>query len=303
MLQRQRIILIVIAVALGLVAVLMVRSYLQQQRALIKKEEMKKLEKEQANLTSVLVASKDIPPGSAITPDSLEINIIPNQFVQPRAVTSLERIMGMIVVAPILKGEQITLSKLSWSGERKKTTLSTATPVGKRAITISVTNIAALMGMLKPGDYVDVIAMIPVPTQTAEGKTVTQPITVPLFQNVLVLAVGQEIGAPSIAEESRYGKKEEVRRIEPSPLITLALTPQEANIIAFVQEQGKIRLILRSPADSRVEPLQPANWETVFQYILPKNMAKKDAQEKEPKVIEYVEIYRGLSKERIPLKE
>lgn len=294
--QRQRIILI-IGIVLALIAVFMVKVYLDQQRRMVQEQTKKALAQIQANQAAVLVAKGDIPKGATIEPNMLATAVIPNQYVQPQAVTSLDRIAGMITVAPISKDEQITLSKLSPSRQVGVGGLAGATPVGKRAITISVDNIAALAGMIKPGDYVDVIARVDVPVETPEGKPATQAAIMPLFQNVLVLAVGQEIGA-KVEEAIRY-KKEEKKEV--SGLITLALSPQEANLIAFVQEQGKIRLVLRSPADSQITPVQPASWETLFQYVMPKEVSKQPEIKEEP--VGYVEIYRGLSKEKIPLSK
>lgn len=297
--QKQRLILI-IGIALGLLAVFMAKVYIDQQRSIIQDQAKKAVAQIQASQTAVLVAKKDILRGTVIEPEMLETAIIPNQYIQPQAVASLDRIAGMIAVAPISKGEQISLSKLSYSKQEGAGggSLAEATPIGKRAVTISVDNLASLAGMVKSGDYVDIIAMLPVPVQTAEGKQATQAAVMPLFQNVLVLAVGQEIGAIAMAQpESRY-KREEKREASPSPLITLALNPQEASLIAFVQEQGRIRLILRSPADSKIESLQPASWETLFQYLMPREAVKAQVPDESAG---YVEIYRGMSKERIPL--
>lgn len=306
---KQRIIILIIGIILALIAVFMVKFYLDQQRRMIQEQAKQTLSQIQANQTPVLVAKKDISKGTVIDAEMLETAIVPNQFVQPQAVASLDRISGMSTIAPISKGEQISLTKLSYPRQVEGGGLAEATPIGKRAITISVDNISSLAGMIKPGDYVDVIAIIPVPVQTPEGKQATQPAVVPLFQNVLVLAIGQEIGVAKQEqqEEGRY-RREEAR--EPSPLITLALSPQEANLIAFVQEQAKIRLVLRSPADSKIEPIQPASWDTLFQYIMPKEALRQQEEarkEQEPQVVpqagSYVEIYRGLKREVVPLKE
>lgn len=298
MIQRQRLFLVV-GIVMALLSVFMVKVYLDQQRQLMQEQAKRDLSKIQANQTAVLVAKKDIPRGVVIASELLEVAIVPHQYVQPQAVTSLDRISGMFTAVPISKGEHITLSKLIWSKEAARGSLAMATPVGKRAITISVDNIAALAGMIKPGDYVDVIVFLPVPVQTPEGKPATQIAVMPLFQNILVLAVGQETGViPTPESESRY-KKEEKKEI--SSLITLALGPQETNLIAFVQEQGKIRLVLRSPADSQIQPVQPASWETVFQYVMPQEAAKPEAKKEEPREIGFVEIYRGLNKEKVPL--
>lgn len=295
--QKQQLIILTIAISLALIAVFMVNAYISQQHRAIQEQAQKSLANMQANQTAVLVAKKEIPRGVVIDAEMLETTIIPNQYLQPKAVTSLDRIAGMITIAPISKGEQISLTKLSPSRGAGAGGLAEATPVGKRAITISVDNIASLAGMIQPSDYVDVIAMIPVPVQTQEGKTATQVALMPLFQNVLVLAVGQETAVLQ-PQEGRY-KKEEKREI--SPLITLALGPQEANLIAFVQEQGKIRLVLRSPADSQIQPTQPIGWDTLFQYLMPK--ASKPEPKEELKAAEYVEIYRGLKKEMVPLSK
>ena len=299
--QKQRIILIV-GIVLALIAVFMVNAYIGQQRQMIQEQAKKALVNIQANQTAILVARKDLARGTVIEAGMLETQIFPNQYVQPQAVTSLDRVAGMTTITSIAKGEQITLNKLTWPKETAAGgSLAMVTPVGKRAITISVDNISSLAGMIRPGDYVDVIAMVPVPAQTAEGKQATQVAVMPLFQNVLILAVGQETGALAATAESRY-KKEEKKEI--SPLITLALGPQESSLIAFVQEQGKIKLSLRSPADSQVMPTQVATWDTLFQYIMPKETHKAESQKEEPVVSsEYVEIYRGLNKEKIPLSK
>jgi pilus assembly protein CpaB len=249
---KQRLVLI-IGIVLALAAVFMTMIYIDQQRKTIQDQAQKELANIQANQTAVLTAKKDIPRGTPIDAGMLESKIIPNKYVQPQAVTSLDRIAGMVTIAAISKDEQITLSKLSYS--KQMGGLAEVTPMGKRAITILVDNISALAGMIKAGDYVDIIAMMPVPVQTPDGKQAAQLLSIPLFQNVLILAVGQETST-IVKPTSRYRREEEKKDTTTAPLITLALDPQEANLIAFVQEQGKIRLILRSPADSKIEPLQ-----------------------------------------------
>ena len=296
--MQQKRLTLIIGVVLALLAVFLVKVYLDQQRRVLREQVQRQLAQERANQTAVLVARGDIPKGTVLEPDMLTTAIVPNEYVQPQAITSLDRIGGMITAVPILKEEQITLSKLISAQQAGASSLAMATPVGKRAITISVDNISSLGGMISPGDYVDVIGMLPLPMQT-EGQQTSQLATIPLFQNVLILAVGQELRTVVKEGGARY-KKEETK--EPSPVITLALTPQEANLIAFVQEQGKIRLTLRSPADSQTQPLAPASWDTLFQYIMPsREAAPPQPAAEEPKSKKVVEIYRGMQKEVVPL--
>jgi pilus assembly protein CpaB len=304
---KQKLILIS-GVVLGLVAIVMTKMYLDQQQEIIQEKAKKAIATMQSNQTAVLVAKQDIPRGAMIKAEMFESSVIPNKFVQPQAVTSLDRISGMVTIAPISKGEQISLSKLANAKQSGGGDLADVTPSGKRAISIVVDNISSLSGMVKPGDYVDVLATIQVPTQGTDGKVVGQMAVIPLFQNVLVLAVGTNTGGmASGGSSSRYAEKD-----NPSPasggniLITLAMGPQEANLIAFVQEQGKVRLIMRSPADAKIEPLTPASWETLFQYIMP----PKPKNEPPPVTVkpvvdttEYIEVLRGLNKEKVPLSK
>lgn len=289
--EKQKIILIA-GIVLALLAIVMTKMYLDQQKQAVEEQKKREIANMQANQAAVLVSKQNIPAGTVIEPEMLDTAIVPNRFIQPQAVTSLDRIAGMTTIAPISKGEQISLSKLT-SSRRGGGDLSGVTPSGKRAITIVVDNIASLSGMIKPGDYVDVLATIQIPVTGANGKLIEQMAVVPLFQNVLVLAVGSNTGGGN-SLGSRYAEKSSGSE---NALITLSLGPQEANLIAFVQEQGRIRLVMRSPADAKVEPIAPASWETLFQYIAPQSMIEPvDTNE-------YVEVLRGLNKERVPLSK
>lgn len=295
--EKQKIILIS-GIALGLVAMVMVKLYLDQQKQFAQEQAKRQIARMQSSQAAILIAKQDIPKGTLIDSAPLDSSIVPNEYVQPQAVTSLSRIAGMVTVAPISKGEQITLSKLA-NTKQAGGDLAGVTPAGKRAISIAVDNISSVAGMVKPGDYVDVIATLQVPVQTAEGQTASQIAVVPLFQNVLVLAIGQNTGGPV----SSRAREQTVDTSGGANLVTLALTPQEASFAAFVQEQGKIRLTLRSPADAKVEPITPANLNTLFQYILPQQQQAAEQEAKKEEQAETIEIYRGASKERIPISK
>lgn len=288
--QKQRIILI-IGIVLGLIAVVITRMYIQQVAKAKEEEARQALEKLKKNQMVVMIARQDIPMGTVIQGQMLEPAIVPKEFVQPRAASAADNISGMATIAPIAKGEQVSLTKLTSSSSALKPTrrgLSEVTPVGKRAVTVSVDNIASLVGLIKPGDYVDVIAVLPLPTQGPEKKQGIQQTVVPVLQNVLILAVGQETSAQAMAQKE--GTKDR------SPLITLSLTPKEANLVAFLQEQGRIRLSMRSVRDSIVEPTQPPiTWDNLVEYL--PSLKSPEAGG------ETVEIYRGLNKEKMPLSK
>lgn len=267
----------------GLIAVVLINNYVKQQT-----EEAKKIvAQSQKNLVTVVVAKQDIPAGAAIKGTMVGEITLNRNMVQPRAAVSIDRVVDKIAIAPIAKGEQVLLNKVTVSEETSS--LAMKVPAGKRAVSVSVDNISSVGGMLRPGDHVDIVGMVPIPVTNAEGKQVNQLTTMPLFQDILILAVGQEfMSAPSV-------KKEE-KSTTASPVITFALSPQEANLIVFVQEQGKIRLVLRSPGDTQVQQVAPASWDTLFRTVMPQAFQQeKEAAPVKPK--KTVEIFRGLNKE------
>jgi Flp pilus assembly protein CpaB len=165
--------------------------------------------------------------------------------------------------------------------------LANITPAGKRAAAVAADNMAELLGLLRPGDYVDVVAILTLPAQSVSVKqTAPQQTIIPVFQNVLVLAVGKETGIPAPGQKE---KREDAR------FVSLSLTPNETNILAFLQEQGKIRLVMRSANDTQVENVKPITWDDLFEYL--------PGLKKEEKKGETIEIYRGLNKEELPISE
>jgi pilus assembly protein CpaB len=287
----------------------LVKVYLDRQKQVIESEAKQNFLKRQENQAVVVVANADIPKGATITGEMVATQSMARDSLQPQAVGNPERVVGMITLIPISKGEQVTLNKLVSAKEATASgsSLAMLTPVGKRAITIQVDNIASLLGMVKAGDYVDIVAAVPIPVQNPSGGGMSQqPAVIPLFQNVLVLAVGREMGS-SAQYDRRY--QQQGQQADASPPITLAIAPSEANLLAFIQEQGRIRLVLRSPADANIEPVSPASWDTVFQYMMmngPQMQNKNSAEGQEASIIasgREVEIYRGLRKETLTVSQ
>ncbi|HOX54308.1 MAG: Flp pilus assembly protein CpaB [Candidatus Omnitrophica bacterium] len=306
--NRQRLSLIIGAV-LALFAVFLVRIYLNQQREAIRIQESRRTERLKESQSPILVAKVDIAPQTILEPSMFDVAIAPANQIPPQAVTSYDQILQKEAVAPIAKGEPILLTKLMEATRKKKTegvvvSLSTATPAGKRAVTIPVDNIASVGGMVNPGDNVDVVCLLSVPEDTAtQKKTAKREVILPLFQNILVLAVGSDIvGAVEEQVVDQKGKPVAPKeKASGAKTVTLALSPQEANIIAFVQEQGKIRLVLRSPQDSLIQKdVKPISWETLFK-LLRQDEGGKDIKTEDFAPKDTIEIYRGMKREVIPL--
>jgi len=230
----------------------------------------------------VLIAQNDIPAQTPITPADIMFQELPAQKIDPGAVNSLDQAIGQIAGVAITKGEQILKAKLLAPSQISKS-LAEVTPEGKRAVTITL-DAASNAALIQPGDYVDIFALISPPvvgTQKKEERLFS------ISQRVKVLAVGNEVVGSANLSAKAGGSKG----------ITLAVTPEEAALLSFLQEHGKLRLILRSPEDTKIETIRPADWDTLLQY-LSGGETKAGAGKATT-----VEIYRGLVKEVIPLSE
>jgi len=311
--MQQKKVYLIIGVILGILGIGLLTVYLRMEKAKMAEELKYTFREERKNLEAVVVAVNNISRGATITSEMVGTEIVSRRYIQPNAVKSVKEIIGEKTIIHISKGEYITFNKLAVLRGGKERTLATAVPVGKRGITIEVDEVSSVAGMIKAGDYVDVIALFPAPMRNVDGKQITQTITLPLFQNVLILAIEQEIyeqesnDAQGILDvfKMKDGKKEKKAGRVSSSLVTLALSPQNVSYLSFVSEQGKIRLVLRSPADAKVKQVPIASWESLFQYVgslYPTQFQKTEETLKirEPRK---VEIYRGLNKSYMAVSE
>lgn len=137
----------------------------------------------------------------------------------------------------------------------RKPSLALKTPVGKRAVTVKIDSLAAVGGLINPGDFVDVIAQLSVPSQESDRKTVTAMI----FQGLQVLAINTNEDDPGAYDEQQAANNLK---------ITFAVDPQEAGLLAFADKNGNLELALRSPDDNEHQSVKANTWKTLADYVL-----------------------------------
>jgi pilus assembly protein CpaB len=103
-------------------------------------------------------------------------------------------------------------------------------PDGMRAVAVRVDEVVGVAGFVLPEARVDVLL-------TMEGPT-GEPTTEVILQKVRTLAAGQEV------QRDRDGKPRTV------PVITVAVTPEQAETLALASGQGRIQLALRNALDT-----------------------------------------------------
>ena len=223
--------------------------------------------------TAVVVAKADIPARTVVTQSMVEVKLVPAENAAPLAFSTLDQVVGQATRFPVTIGEQVLSSKvvaLSGNSAAVSRSLSFVIPEGRRAFSISASEVMDAGGLVLPGDYVDIVVLYDVQFRGSDGvETVESYVVQHLLQNIEVLAVAQAIvdvvetsGAGSSGSNNSAGASDtqRVRNSEAKPnheaiTVTLALTPEEAQRLYLAEANGKIRLAVRPYGDNETLPV------------------------------------------------
>jgi pilus assembly protein CpaB len=100
-----------------------------------------------------------------------------------------------------------------------------------RAVSVRVNDTTSVSGFVLPGTRVDVLL-----TGNPQGSSEQQTTTV--LENVAVIATGQRLERNSAGEP------------QSAPVVTLLLSPDDAERVTLASSQGHIQLALRNPLDT-----------------------------------------------------
>jgi pilus assembly protein CpaB len=179
------------------------------------------------NSTAVVVASKDLDPGSLLTPDMLNQVAWPNGSIPSGAFTELKKLETRVVAGSVIyKGEALLEAKLAPEGSVGG--LSSIIPNGMRAISIHANEIVGVAGYIRPGSLVDIM----VNTRDKNEKSISKIV----LERILVLATAQD--------DKRDQNKPKV-----VSAVTLQVDPSQAEKIDLARSIGTLSLILRNPLD------------------------------------------------------
>jgi pilus assembly protein CpaB len=201
----------------------------------------------------VLVATKPLPVGTILGPDSVRFQSWPKDlvdgayYVRGQANVDPAKMIGMVVRSDITAGQPVTQGSLVSPQDRGF--LAAALTPGMRAVTVAVGGASAVAGFVFPGDRVDLML-----TQTVNGSGTdgsSQPLNAAetIVRNARVLATDQRFDNQPTPE----GKTQ----ISTINMVTLEATPKLAEEIAVAQKLGSLSLSLRPLADTN-EDLEKA---------------------------------------------
>ncbi len=204
---------------------------------------MKRFEHEAAGgePIEVLMVTSDVPIGEPLTQQKLATRQLPQAYVEDRHVlaSDQQRVLGIRVSNGLSANQSLLWTDLA-TGSSVRRDLSTLLREGMRALTIRANASSSFGGLLRPGDRVDVLL-----TATRPGGE--SRVTVPLLQNILVLAVGADTGGPD-QTDAESARANSLRGLE----VSVAVTIEQATLVTHARDRGELQLVLRNPDDVEI---------------------------------------------------
>lgn len=180
-----------------------------------------------AGTVPVVVAARDLALGALVAEDDVKIVSWPEDALPVGASAQVAQVVGRGLITPAFANEPLLDTKLA---DRGSGGLSIIIPEGMRALSVKVDEVVGVAGFVLPGTVVDVVSTLTPPGGDAASRVV--------LQGVRTLAAGQTITRDEEGEPMTV------------TVITLLVTPEEAESLALAANQGRIQLALRNTLDT-----------------------------------------------------
>jgi Flp pilus assembly protein CpaB len=163
----------------------------------------------------------------------LEATTLPQKELRSGAVSDLSAMSGRVTVDTVYPGQQVTVADFAAT---PSDSLATQLTAAQRAIAIPLDSSHGLIGNVRTGDHVDVLAGFDVQPVTRAGTPVNtsgqaRPVLRVIMRNLLVLSAPQ-------AAKNALGSTANQN-------VVLRTTSQQAADLAFASDNGKLWLVLR----------------------------------------------------------
>jgi len=214
--------MLVLALTSGVVAALLALRYLRERTTPLMASEPRK--------ATIVLSARNLPVGALLTERDLKVVSWPGDAVPSGYIRSVKDAVGRGVITPVAENEPLLETKVSTKDAGGG--LSIIIHDGMRAVSVRVDEVIGVAGFVIPGTRVDVMLTLD------KGPTRPQAITKTLLQNVQTLAAGQSV------TRDKEGKPQTVT------VITLLVTPDDAELLALASKEGRLQLALRNTLDT-----------------------------------------------------
>ena len=185
---------------------------------------------------SAVVARRALPLGTSITKEDVKLIAWPSSNPLPGGFQKIEQVVDRGLIVPVLENEPLSESKLA--AAEAGAGLPPTIPAGMRAISVKVNEVIGVAGFTVPGTRVDVLAMV---------RNNNDSMSRIVVSNVQVLTSGTKFDQEASRKDGKPIK---------TTVVTLAVTPTDAERIALAANEGQIILALRNPLDIESAPTQ-----------------------------------------------
>lgn len=230
----------------GVFATFMLYSYSQEKKA--------ELEKTVGDKVKVVVAKEDIREMDSIYDNVIEYVEKNKSDVEPDYYTSIPDIVGGVAAIPIKKGQTLTRNKILEPGP--ETGMAIQVSPNKRAVTIPINDERANARLIRPGDRVDIMAVV----DTGKGINQKREVTI-LMQDVIILATGLNVNnnLPRTIERDPTGRNLIQTTLTGDTkynTLTIEADLQQAQDLIYLVSTNvnSLFFLLRNPNDRKIMP-------------------------------------------------
>ena len=218
---------------------------------------------------SVVVAKQNITANQKITADMVEVAKVSGTTLDNPA-SNTAAVIGKVARSEIVQGQPISLSVLALTDNTKDCGLACILPKDKPGIALQGNEVALVAGFVQPGDRVNVIGVF---HEKRGDQDITRVETI--LQNVEVMAVAQASvepvassdasGTPVADTGSSVGvtsaRPEDVKPNPHAGTVTLALTPDDGQLLIAARSRGEITLTLQPLGEQPGAPPAPTYYD------------------------------------------
>ena len=219
----------------------------------------------QTEFLDLVMAAQPLPVGATVRREQLKITRIPVNLFPRGGFSKVEEVIDRPVVSNILLDEPVLEGRLAARGSGLG--LAPIIPPGMRAVSLRVNDVVGVAGFVLPGMRVDVLV-------TGRPPNFNGTITTTVLQNIVVLSAGQVLQPESRGQAIN------------TPVVTLLVTPEQAETLTLAGNEGRIQLVLRNGSDqvSQTTPGRETRELYGFRFNKPERPEKVPAARPKPAV-------------------
>jgi pilus assembly protein CpaB len=214
--------MLVLALTSGIVAALLALRYLRERTTPLMAAEPRRV--------NIVLSARSLPVGAVVSERDVKVVSWPGDAVPSGYVRSVKDAVGRGIITPVSENEPLLAAKMSTMDAGGG--LPIIIRDGMRAVSVKVDEVIGVAGFVLPGTRVDVLLTLD------RNNNRPQSITKTLLQNVQTLAAGQSV------TRDKEGKPQTVT------VITLLVSPDNAELLALAAKEGRLQLALRNTLDT-----------------------------------------------------